>query len=128
LCREITRNDDLHVAGAHEPGLVGEHDGLDAVAQAELGEQAPDLGLDRRVADDELRRDLAIDIPRARSLKTSSSRAVSSSRPGGVLSRPPPERANCSMSRLVTEGASNRHRGRGPCCCSSYDGPDRLRV
>ena len=51
------------VAGAHEAGLVGEHDGLDAVAQAELREQARDVGLDRRVADDELRRDLGVRQP-----------------------------------------------------------------
>jgi hypothetical protein len=31
--------------GLHQPGLVGQHDGLDAVAQAELGEHVRDVGL-----------------------------------------------------------------------------------
>lgn len=33
-------------AGGDEAGLVGEHDGLDAVAQAELAEHVCDVGLD----------------------------------------------------------------------------------
>ena len=39
-----------------EPAAVGEHDGLDAVAQAELLQDVRDVGLDRRVADEQLAR------------------------------------------------------------------------
>src|SRR6185437_13722098 len=41
-------------------GLVGEDDGLDAVAQAELGEQVTDVGLDGRLADEEVLGDLQV--------------------------------------------------------------------
>ena len=40
-------------AGPHEPGLVGEHDGLDAVAQAELAQHARDVRLDGRLAQEQ---------------------------------------------------------------------------
>ena len=43
------------LTGTHEPDLVGEDHGLDAVAQAELGEDAPDVGLDGRLADEQVR-------------------------------------------------------------------------
>ena len=42
------------------PGLVGEHDGLDAVAQVELLEDVGDVGLDRRVADEQPLGDLGV--------------------------------------------------------------------
>src|SRR5437660_8910679 len=38
----------------YEPGFVGEHDGLDAVAEVELHEDPGDVSLDGAVADDEL--------------------------------------------------------------------------
>ena len=47
-------------AGLDDPGLVGEHDGLDAVAQSELREHAGDVGLDRRAGHDELLGDLGV--------------------------------------------------------------------
>ena len=43
-----------------EPALVGEDDGLDAVAKAELGEDVRDVRLDGRLADEELLTDLGI--------------------------------------------------------------------
>ena len=42
------------------PGLVGEHDRLHAVAQAELLEDVRDVRLDRRLADEELLPDLCV--------------------------------------------------------------------
>ena len=36
--------------GDDHPGLVGENDGLHPVAQAELGQQVADVGLDGRIA------------------------------------------------------------------------------
>ena len=47
--RARLRRSDRNV-GRDEPGLVGEDDGLHAVAQPELGEQPPDVGLDRVLA------------------------------------------------------------------------------
>jgi hypothetical protein len=41
-----------------EPRLVCEYDGLDAVAEAELGEDVRDVRLDGRLADVELLTDL----------------------------------------------------------------------
>jgi hypothetical protein len=53
-----------------EPGLVGEDDGLHAVAQLELAEQAPDVGLDRVLAEHELGGDLGVRQPWATSRRT----------------------------------------------------------
>ncbi len=47
-------------AGDDEAGLVGEHDGLGAVAQAELVQHPAHVRLDRLLADDEPGRDLRI--------------------------------------------------------------------
>jgi len=33
------------VSGGYQPGFVGEHDGLDPVAQAELGQHPADMNL-----------------------------------------------------------------------------------
>jgi hypothetical protein len=49
--------------GRHQPALVGEHHGLDAVAQAELHQDASDMASDRRFLDDELYGDLAVREP-----------------------------------------------------------------
>ena len=72
-----------HMGGAsvlEEPGLVGEHDRLDAVAEVELLEDVRDVRLDGRVADEELLRRSRRSRGRAAiRRKTSSSRAVSSS-------------------------------------------------
>src|SRR5205809_1424800 len=48
------------VAGADDPRLVGEHHRLDAVAQAELAQDPGDVALDRRLAEEELPRDLRV--------------------------------------------------------------------
>jgi hypothetical protein len=48
------------VAALDETGFVGEHHGLRAVVEAELGEDARDMGLDGRVADDQLGSDLGV--------------------------------------------------------------------
>jgi hypothetical protein len=79
--------------------FVGEDDGLDAVAQAKFHQHACDVGLDRGVADDQLGRDLLI----RRSVRTSSSRAVSSSNSRGC-GRVVPRRPNASITRRVTTG------------------------
>src|SRR3954463_3029153 len=47
-------------AGLDQSGLVGDDDGLDAVAQAELLEDPRDVRLDRRLAEEELPRDLGV--------------------------------------------------------------------
>jgi hypothetical protein len=39
--------------GPDQSVLIGEHDDLHAVAQRELGEDAPDMGLDRRLGEDQ---------------------------------------------------------------------------
>src|SRR5215467_2078179 len=46
-----------------EPGLVGEHDGLDAVAEAELGQYPPDMDLDGSLGQVHLAGDLAVGEP-----------------------------------------------------------------
>jgi hypothetical protein len=48
------------VARANEPGFVGEHDRLYAVAEIELLQQVVDVGLDRRVGDEQLLSDLCV--------------------------------------------------------------------
>jgi hypothetical protein len=48
------------VAGAHEAGFVGEDDGLDAVAEVELLQDAGDVGLGRVRTYDELVGDLGV--------------------------------------------------------------------
>src|SRR5215211_8234880 len=48
------------LSGLNEAGLVGEDDGLDAVAEAEFLQEARDMCLDGRVADDELLGDLGV--------------------------------------------------------------------
>ena len=47
-------------AGDRDPGLVGQDDRLDAVAQAELHQHAGDVGLDGGLGDDQLRGDLGV--------------------------------------------------------------------
>src|SRR5690348_2256758 len=49
--------------GLLQAGLVGEHDGLHAVAQAELLEDVSDMRLDRRLADVALLGDLGVGQP-----------------------------------------------------------------
>ena len=44
----------------NEAGFVGEDDGLGAVVEVELGEDARDVGLDGGVADDELAGDVGV--------------------------------------------------------------------
>ena len=47
-------------SGLHDAAFVGEYDGLDAVAQSELGEHARDVGLDGCAGYDELVGDLVV--------------------------------------------------------------------
>jgi len=42
----------------YQPGFVGEHDGMDPVAQAELGQQMGHVRLHRRLADRQRRGEL----------------------------------------------------------------------
>ena len=49
--------------GLGEARLVGEHHGLDAVAQAQLHQHARDVGLDRRLGHDQLGGDLRVGEP-----------------------------------------------------------------
>ena len=50
----------LVVPGAHQSGLVRKDDGLDAVAQAELGEDTADVRLHRRLGEGQQLGDLAV--------------------------------------------------------------------
>ena len=68
---------------------------------------AGDVRLDRRLADDQLGRDLGVREAARDEPETSSSRAVSSSRPFGGFVLAGAVAANCSISRLVTDGASS---------------------
>jgi hypothetical protein len=47
-------------AGGDRPGFVGEDDGLDAVSEAELGQQVGDVGLDRGLAHHQVGGDLEV--------------------------------------------------------------------
>jgi hypothetical protein len=50
----------LGLAGAHDASLVGEHDRLDPVSHAELGEYSGHVGLDGGLADDEMIGDFTV--------------------------------------------------------------------
>src|SRR5215510_9425124 len=47
-------------AGPYQPGLVGEDHGLDAVAEVELSQDPFQVGLDRRLLDEQVGGDLGI--------------------------------------------------------------------
>ena len=51
---------DESAAGGDQAGLVGEDDGLDAVAQAQFREDAGDVGLHRRLAEEQRGGDLGV--------------------------------------------------------------------
>ena len=90
-----------------EPGLVGEHDGLDAVAQPELAQHVGDVGLDRRVAEDERRGDLGVGHAareQQQHLVLARRELVELRGPGAAGG---PMRANSSIRRRVTVGASS---------------------
>src|SRR6266511_423881 len=59
----------MTVARLHEPALVSEDDGLDAVAKSELGEDVGDVRLRRMLAYDEVRRYLVIREPAGEQLE-----------------------------------------------------------
>src|SRR5215212_5016869 len=59
-CDSFVRWRALALAGLDQTGLVREHHALYAVAQAELHEHVRDVGLDGRLADEELRGDLGV--------------------------------------------------------------------
>ena len=58
VCETLSRR-----AGLHEPRLVGDDDGLHTVAQAQLLEDPRHVGLHRRLAEEELLRDLGVRAP-----------------------------------------------------------------
>jgi len=57
---EVTLAGCIGFAWLDDPGFVGQDDGLDPVAQAELGEQVADVGFHGRFADDEVGGDLGV--------------------------------------------------------------------
>src|SRR6476619_5228601 len=57
------RGSDTRVARLHDPVLVGEHHGLDAVSHPELLEDPRDVRLDGRLADERLGGDLCVGKP-----------------------------------------------------------------
>ena len=94
-------------AGGDEPRLVGEHDRLDAVAQPELVQDVRHVGLDGRVADDQRGGDLGV-RSRAPAAAAPPARAASARRARcGRVRWAGPMRANSSISRRVTVGASS---------------------
>ena len=46
--------------GGYQPGFVGEHDGLDPVAQAELGQHPADMNLHCALGQEQAGRNLAV--------------------------------------------------------------------
>src|SRR5262245_4067038 len=50
-------------AGLDEAGLIGQHDGLDAVAEVELGQYPPDMDLDGSLGQVQFGGDLAVGEP-----------------------------------------------------------------
>jgi hypothetical protein len=71
-------------SGSQEAGLVGDHDGLDAVATVGLAQHVRDVGLDRVFAQHQLGGDLEFESRRATSFRTSSSRGVNSATAAGA--------------------------------------------
>ncbi len=53
----------LCVPGPDEPGFVGKHDCLYAVAEVELLQEVVDVSFDRRIADEQLSSDLRVGQP-----------------------------------------------------------------
>ena len=90
---------------AHEPRLVGDHDRLGAVAQAELLEDVRDVRLHRVLADDEARGDLGVREAARDEPEHLRSRGVSSSSGRGAAGVR--RRENSSIRRRVTEGAKS---------------------
>ena len=52
--------DGVGPGGAYQAGFVGDDDGLDAVAKAELGKDVRHVGFHRRLADEDLLADLGV--------------------------------------------------------------------
>ena len=89
--------------GLEQPGLVGEHDGLDAVAQVELLEDVGDVRLDGRLADEQLLPDLGVREAARRSGGRRRARGRSARRaPCGGVGRG--MRVNCSDHALRDRG------------------------
>src|ERR1700733_5060001 len=78
-------------AGGDGTGFVGEDDGLDAVPEAELGEQVGDVGLDRGLAYHQVPGDLEVGAAAGQQQQDVS----------------PGRRANAPMSPRVTDGTSS---------------------
>src|SRR6266480_3353830 len=95
-------------AGLDEARLVGEDDGLDAIAEPELPEDVRDMRLHGRLADEELLGDLRVREP-ARDLLQHLELAVGQlpTSGGGVRAASGGLRTNSSITRLVIDGASS---------------------
>src|SRR5580704_11384564 len=100
------RSEEL-LTGADQAALVGEDDGLGAVAQRELHQDAADVRLDRLLGDHQVARDLAVGHAagdEAQHLGLAVGQAVEVLAAGGP-GRPPA--ANSAIRRRVTPGASS---------------------
>src|SRR5262249_45831618 len=84
--------------------LVGEHHSLDSVAQTELGDHAPNVGLDRGLAHVQLLSQLVVAQAATSCLSTSRSRSVSADNTCEAA-EPESGAAKRSISRRVIEGA-----------------------
>jgi hypothetical protein len=104
------RADAVSVRRAGEAGFVGEHDGLDAVAQAELGEDAADVGPGGVLADDEFGRDLVVGY-RKRSRTTRASTKPSAGLEPAIPSGPWKPRASHRDPRCPGSPMYARHLG-----------------
>jgi hypothetical protein len=97
------------VAGGYQAGLVGEDDGLGAVAQGELGEYPADVGLHGLLGDDEGVGDLGVGQAPGdefEDLGLARGEAVQAQRRAAARDRAL-SGAKSAMSRRVTEGASS---------------------
>ena len=59
-CRPGWLGPSAGVSGGYQPGFAGEHDGLDPVAQAELGQDPADMNLHCALGQEQAGRDLAV--------------------------------------------------------------------
>ena len=103
------------------PAFVGEDDGLDAVAEVELGEDAGDVALHGGLAEVEVAAISALDRPRARSRRTSSSRALSV---GDRAGRPAAGRR--AAAEVFDQAAGDRGREQRIACSDRADGGGEL--
>ena len=105
LCRRTEAR--AQAPGRDQPALVGQDDGLHAVAQPELGQQARDVGLDRALGDEQLGGQLGVALAARRAVAAPRARAGSATPAARRAPGSPRAWANCSMIRRVTDGASS---------------------